>query len=248
MKKKAMSQSSSAEPKFYGRRKGKTLRNRRLNAFEDVLPEIEIHLPSSSLSPLRGTEGDEGVSVPPTSFFPPSVKEVWMEIGFGDGKHLLHQALNNPDIGFIGCEPFINGIAALCADIKDNNVKNIRIWPDDARLLMSRINGASIGKLFLLNSDPWPKKKHAKRRFVQQETLDEIHRLLKQNALFRMSSDHPVLAAWQLEKAYFHGGFAWQAECAADWLSRPADLPETRYQQKGATQGRPTVFLDFRKV
>lgn len=237
-------QTSNADPKFYGRRKGKTLRNRRLTAYEEVLPEVEIRLPFP-LSRLR--EGEQGGVSPvdPQSFFPSPCKSIWLEIGFGDGKHLLHQAMAHPDVGFIGCEPFINGIAALCADIRDNNIKNIRIWPDDARLLMAAVKDASIDRCFLLNSDPWPKKKHAKRRFIQKETLDELHRLLKPGAPFRMSSDHPVLAAWQLEKTYFHGGFEWTATCAADWRDRPADLPETRYQKKGAGQGRPTVFLDF---
>lgn len=222
---------SNAEPKFYGRRKGKTLRTRRQDALDHVLPEITIKIPQGATAPAE--------------FFDFRPQKIWLEIGFGDGKHLLHQAMQNPDIGMIGCEPFINGIASLCADIKDNNVKNIRIFPDDARLLMAQIKDKSIDRCFLLNSDPWPKKKHAKRRFIQQETLDELHRLLKPNALFRMSSDHPVLAAWQLEKTYFHQGFEWTATCAADWRDRPADLPETRYQQKGLRQGRETVFLNF---
>lgn len=178
----------------------------------------------------------------------PQTKKIALEIGFGDGKHLLHQAMQNPDIGYIGCEPFINGVALLCADIKDHNIKNIRIWPDDARLLMAMLPDQCLDTCYLLNSDPWPKNRHSKRRFVQTETLDDIRRLLKPGALFRMSSDHPVLAAWQLEKTYLHGGFTWNATSAADWRNRPADFPETRYQQKGVVEGRDTVFLNFTRV
>ncbi len=214
--------------RFYGRRKGKKLRDRRLDAYESFLPEIKI-------TPEQAATLD----IP---------RDLRLEIGFGDGKHLLHQAMQNPDALFIGCEPFINGIASLCADMKENNVRNIRIWPDDARLLMSQLPDGCLDKCYLLNSDPWPKNRHAKRRFVQQETLDEIHRLLKPGSLFRMSSDHPVLVSWQLDKTYHHDGFEWMATCAADWRDRPSDLPETRYQKKGATQGRPTVFLNFRRI
>ncbi len=221
--------------KFYGRRKGKKLHARRLSAYEEVLPEIEIKLP---LPPLP-------LSLSSLFSFP--TRDVWLEIGFGDGKEILRQAQNNPDIGMIGCEPFINGIAALCADIRDQNIRNIRIWPDDARLLLPRLGDNSIGKCFLLNSDPWPKKRHHKRRFIQKETLDELHRILKPGAELVMSTDDPSLAVWELEKTYFYQGFEWQAACAADWRERPGDMLETRYQQKGLKQGRNTFFLRFRK-
>jgi tRNA (guanine-N7-)-methyltransferase len=106
----------------------------------------------------------------------------------------------------------------------------------------------SIAHCLLLNSDPWPKKRHHKRRFVQKETLDELHRLLKKGAEFRMSSDDPSLVVWELEKTYFHPGFHWLAKSSADWLVRPEDMSETRYQRKGAAQGRPTVFLRFKTL
>lgn len=209
------------------------MRQNRKAAHELVMSWAGIRLP----------EGDAAID--PQSLFDFPVSDVWLEIGFGNGEQLLHQALQNPNIGMIGCEPFMNGVGALCKEIKDRNVRNIRIWQDDARLLLPRIAGHSLGKCFLLNSDPWPKKRHAKRRFVQKETLDELHRLLKKGAEFRMSSDDPGLNAWQLEKTLFHGGFAWQAECAADWRLRPADMEITRYQNKGLNEGRPTVFLNF---
>lgn len=217
----------------------------------DVLGNIDGVLDTLTLTLSRKREREIAHlpdSIDPASFFDFPVKDVWLEVGFGNGEHLLHHALNNPDIGMIGCEPFINGIAALCTDIKKHGVKNIRIFGDDARLFLPRLKTASLGRVFVLNSDPWPKKRHAKRRFIQQETLAEIHRLLKDGAEFRMSSDHPVLIDWQLRQALMHGGFSWQAKCAADWQTRPADLPETRYQKKGLREGRDTAFLNFRRI
>jgi tRNA (guanine-N7-)-methyltransferase len=221
----------------FGRRKTKGLRATRAGAMEDVLPHVQIEFPKG-----------EGI-IDPHSFFDTKVKEVWLEIGFGNGEHILHQALNNPDIGLIGCEPFMNGVAALCVGIGEKKVNNIRIWPEDARLLMERLKPKSLDRLFLLHPDPWPKNRHHKRRFVQTETLDQIAGLLKPNAEFRMATDHPELATWLLEKTYFHPAFAWSATSSADWRTPPADWPETRYGQKGVKQGRPPVYFSFcRKV
>lgn len=220
----------------YGRRRTKGLRPLRAGALEGVLPQVTITL-------QEGTE-----PIDPKSFFGDSPKEVWFEIGFGNGEHLLQLALNNPDIGFIGCEPFINGVSALCVGIKQNNVKNIRIWSEDARLLMARLKAHSLDRLFLLHPDPWPKTRHHKRRFVQTDTLDQIATLLKPGAEFRMATDHPELAVWLLEKTYFHPAFTWLATCAGDWRQPPADWPETRYGQKGLKQGRPPVYFRFRNA
>lgn len=210
--------------KFYGRRKGKALKKAKASAHEEVLPLVAIALDAP---------------------FPSG--DVRLEIGFGDGEHLLHQALNNPGAVFVGCEPFINGVAALCAGIRKHDVKNIRIFPDDARLLMARMPGGCISACYILNSDPWPKTRHHKRRFIQEETLNELHRIMKPGAELRLSSDHPGLTAWQLEKTLAHGGFEWTAACAADWRERPADMPETRYQKKNMA-GHPMTFLNFRRI
>lgn len=212
-----MKQDDAKRPiRSFGRRRGKPLRSNRADALEINLEKFQITLVDTSHP------------IDPRSFFDFNPQKIWFEIGFGNGEYLLHQALNNPDIGMLGCEPYVNGVASLCVEIKKHNIKNIRIWPDDARLLMPRLIDQSVDKLFLINSDPWPKTRHHKRRFVQQETLDEIHRLLKPGAEFRMATDHAGLAGWQLEKTYFHGGFEWTARTANDWRERPADTPETR--------------------
>lgn len=221
--------------RFYGRRKGKKLRTRLQKALDTVMESAKIALPA----------GDDAVD--PASFFDFTPRETWLEIGFGGGEHLAYQGTENPDIGMIGCEPFLNGIASLCQQMHDRDIQNIRIWPEDARPFMARLKTASIDRCFIINSDPWPKKRHHKRRFIQQETLDELARLLKPGAELRMATDHAGLAAWVMEKTYFHDLFEWTAESAADWRTRPADLPETKFQNKGLKAGRPTVFLHFRR-
>ena len=219
----------------YGRRHAKKLRATRAGAMEAVLPQVKISLP-------------EGEGIDPKSFFNFPVKEIWFEIGFGGGEHLLHQAINNPDIGFIGCEPFINGVSALCVGIGEKNIRNIRVWPDDARMLMERFAPQSLDRLFLLHPDPWPKTRHHKRRFLQTETLDQLAQLLKLGAEFRMATDHPELAVWLLEKMYFHSAFEWCAVSADDWRKPSMDCLETRYCQKGMAQGRPPVYFTFRRM
>lgn len=206
-----------------------------------VWAEVKHPLPAS-------LPEEEGGTIDPHSFFSSPVKQVWLEIGFGNGEHLLRQALDNPHVGFIGCEPFMNGVSALCAGIRENNVKNIRLWPDDARLLMRRFKSRSLDRLFLLHPDPWPKNRHHKRRFVQTETLDEMARLLKTGAEFRMATDHRELAAWLFEKTYFHPAFTWLANSADDWRRPTSDWPDTRYGRKGVKQGRPPVYFRFQKA
>ena len=220
--------------RYYGRRRGKVLRPDRKSAYEEIMQWARIELPA----------GDSIID--PRSLFDFPVKEVWLEIGFGNGEQLVHQAINNPDIGLIGCEPFMNGVAGLCRDMRDHKLRNIRVFQDDVRLLMPRLTEKSISKLFLLNSDPWPKTRHHRRRVVQTENLDAFHRLLKPGAEFRLSSDVPSLNAWQLEKTFLHPGFEWLATCAADWRTRPADMLGTRYQAKGLVQGRETMFFNFK--
>src|SRR5690606_29288700 len=129
----------------------------------------------------------------------------------------------------------------------EHNLQNIRIWPDDARLLMARLAPESVDRCFLLHPDPWPKKRHHKRRFLQQETLDALHRLLKPAAVLRMVTDHEGLAGWLLETASAHVGYCRRAGNAEDCHIRPADMEQTRYQKKGLKEGRPPVFLEFER-
>lgn len=220
------------ERRFYGRRKGKKLRAMRQRVVDDLLPHLQIDL-------------TEPGDMNPALLFSDTPDDVWLEIGFGNGEHLAELARQNPQTGFIGCEPFINGVSALLAEIERDGIENIRIWPDDARLLMDCLQPHSIARCFILHPDPWPKTRHHKRRFVQKETLDQISGILRDGAELRMATDVPELAAWMLEKTWHHPHFSWLARQAADWRDRPDDWPQTRYEQKGYANERPPIYLRF---
>lgn len=225
--------------KFYGRRHGRKLRPRRAALVEELLPELEIAPPES------------GKTIDLTAEFPFAKGCVWLEIGFGNGEHLAALAEQNPDIGMIGCEPFINGVATLLTEIRDKNIENIRIWPDDARLLMDALPDAGLERCYLLHPDPWPKTRHHRRRFIQTRTLDRLAELMADGAELRTSTDDPDLAAWMLDKTWRHPAFEWTAKGPEDWRTRPEDWPDdlkhTRYEKKGRKEGRPPFFLVFRR-
>ncbi len=174
-------------------------------------------------------------------------RDLWLEIGFGGGEHLAEQAASRPEIGFIGCEPFVNGVARLLAHIENRNLSNIRIFPDDVRLLLDRLPPASVERAFLLFPDPWPKRRHSGRRFIQAATLDRLARVMPAGALLRVASDDMGYIRWTLFHARRHPAFEWTARKAADWRSRPADWPPTRYEEKALTDGRNCVYLAFHR-
>lgn len=213
--------------KVYGRRIGRPLRGDRQSALENKLPRYAI-------TPEDITNID------------PS-KPYWVEIGFGNGEHLVWQAKHNPDVTIIGCEPFLNGVSYCARDLADNNLDNALLWADDARMVVENLPDASIERLFVLHPDPWPKKRHNKRRIIQKETLDQFARILKKGALFRMASDHVDMAEWMLEKTFAHPDFKWLAESAEDWRTAKADWPQTRYEAKGIKAGRKPYYLEFER-
>lgn len=220
--------------KFYGRRKGQTLSARKKRLLKDILPGFEIRLEDRPPGLLD-----------PKTFFDFTPKEVWFEIGFGKGEHLAWQAERNPGIGFIGCEPFINGVAGLVTKIHEEGLKNIRIFPDDARLLMDRLRAGSLNRVFLLHPDPWPKARHAKRRFVSQGNLDRLARLMAPGAEFRVSTDHSAYKAWTLIQMQNRADFTWAAEGADDWRTPPKDWPGTRYQAKALKEDIRCAYFRF---
>jgi len=167
--------------------------------------------------------------------------DIWLEIGFGAGEHLLWQAQQNPRTGLIGAEPYEGGVAKLLARL--TGTENIRIHEGDAREIIEALPDASIGRAFILFPDPWPKTRHHKRRFVQTQTLDTLARVLAPGAELRFASDDAGYVAWTLERLIAHPAFAWTAERASDWTARGADWPQTRYEAK-ALHG-PPVFLRF---
>lgn len=236
------------KPKFFGRRKGRTIRKAKTTLLEAFLPQIKI-TPSTIL-----TKQD---------LFGKPVKQVYLEIGFGNGEHLAGQAKNNPEIGFIGAEVFQNGVAnllSLITGIKEGTdlpetihleaerADNIRVHDDDMRLLFSRIPDNFLDKVFVLFPDPWPKTRHASRRFINPENLQEISRILKKDGILRVATDHKVYKSWTLHQMHNCPQFIWTATCGNDWKHEPIDWVETKYQRKAIREGRKPVFLDFKKV
>lgn len=168
-----------------------------------------------------------------------------MEIGFGGGEHLAHQAKSHPEIGFIGSEPYLNGVASLLDHAERDGLRNIRIQPDDVRPLMARLPDASIDRLFILFPDPWPKNRHHRRRIVGPETIPEFARILRDDAILRLASDHPGYVEWMLRHLGQDDSFEWLARRPSDWRERPTDQIRTRYEAK-ALAGIP-VYLSFRR-
>ena len=214
---------------LYGRRRGHKLRPGQQQLFDTLLPHLRIDLND----PVESVDNED--------------TELWLEIGFGGGEHLAAQAEARPDIAMIGCEPFENGVASLLGHIEDRGLKNIRIHDDDARQLVEVLPEASVSRAFLLFPDPWPKSRHARRRFVSPENLSDLARVLKDGAEFRVATDHVGYCRWALSQLLKHPDFDWQAEQPVDWQQRPTDWPPTRYEQKAIDQGRKPVYFRFRR-
>jgi len=217
-------------PRFYGRRKGHSLSPRQRARLEAVLARYGIAGGDAPCDPADLFAGG---------------RDVWLEIGFGAGEHLAAQAAANPGVGIIGCEPYRNGVATLVRLIEEQDLSNIRLFAEDARLLLPRLPEASIARAFLLFPDPWPKTRHHRRRFVQGENLDALARVLADGAEFRFASDHAGYCRWTLQRARAHPAFAWTARRPADWRTRSADWPATRFEEKALAAGRSPLFLRF---
>ena len=223
---------------FYGRIKGKTLRASQEAALENDL---------AALSPgaVSWDENPDRTPLDLAARF--GGKDVWLEVGFGGGEHVVHQAAQNPGVGIIGCEPYINGVAMLLSKIKKANVPNLSIHPGDVRDLFDVLPDASISKAFLLYPDPWPKKRHHRRRFVTPEYLAPLARVLKPGSIFRIATDIPDYVRQALEEVPGQG-FEWLAETAEDWRQPWSDWLSTRYEQKALREGRTPHYLTFRRV
>ncbi|MFP6749853.1 MAG: tRNA (guanosine(46)-N7)-methyltransferase TrmB [Alphaproteobacteria bacterium] len=231
-----------AEPPLrtlYGRRRGKPLRPGRRAALQQLLPALRVNPADHGAGRLDPHALFETASAP--------VRAVWLEIGFGAGEHLTAQAKAHPDIGFIGCEPFINGVARLLADVARGGLDNIRIVVDDAGLLLDCLAEGSIERAFLLFPDPWPKRRHNKRRFVGPRNIAAMARVLTDGGQWRMATDHRDYCRWMLDHMTAAPDFTWLARRPGDWRARPEDWPPTRYEGKGIAAGRPPIFLGFQR-
>jgi len=177
--------------------------------------------------------------------FDPPRQNIWLEIGFGSGEHLVHQAETHPEIGILGCEPFINGMAKLLQTISRGAHANIRIHDDDARDVIGVLPTASISKLYLLYPDPWPKRRHHKRRFIQPDILIDLARIMSDGAELHFATDIPELVDWTFLQMQHETKFSWSASSAQDWRQPFPDWPGTRYEAKALREGRTPVYLTF---
>ena len=182
----------------------------------------------------------------PGNLFAEDIKEIWLEIGFGGGDHLTGQAARHPQIGFIGCEPFIEGMAKSLGQIEDAELTNVRLHMDDARPIVNRLQAGSISRVFVLFPDPWPKKRQQKRRLIQPEFLDDLARILSPGGVLRFATDVASYANEALAYFYAHPAFEWTAGSANDWRTPPSDHLTTRYETKKLGDCAP-VWFDFRK-
>lgn len=173
------------------------------------------------------------------------VENVWLEIGFGAGEHLAEQAERHPEIGFIGCEAFEDGIVRLLGEVERRGLDNVRLFTDDARLLLAILPPASLGRVFVLFPDPWPKRRHHKRRLVAPATLDLLAAAMCEGTELRLATDDRDYLAWMLEHTTAHPDFVWLARRPADWRKQPEDWPATRYEAKARAAGRTPAFLRF---
>ena len=179
------------------------------------------------------------------AIFSSPVSDVWMEIGFGAGEHLVGQAAKNKEIGFLGCDPYINGVASLLSQVNKEHLSNIKVFDDDVRLLTPKLPAASLGRIFLLYSDPWPKKRHHRRRITSELNINEFARLLRPGGELRFATDAFEFATWTLERMLRDRRFVWLARRSCDWQLPPADWVETRYEQKACARGVGSVYLSF---
>lgn len=212
--------------KLYGRRKGPKLSARQAGLRQTLLSEL-------AYDPARE----------PYSQFPNDVQDIWLEVGFGAGEHLVWQAQAHPHIGLIGAEPYEMGVAKILTKLDQSPLNTVRLYEGDGREIIEKLPDASLGRFFLLFPDPWPKTRHHKRRFLQTDMLDQLARVLKPGGELRFATDDKSYLPYALERLMAHPAFDWLAAGPSDWKTRPPDWPPTRYETK-AIKG-PPAFLHF---
>jgi tRNA (guanine-N7-)-methyltransferase len=221
--------------RFFGRRRGKKLRVTGQTLVDQLLPALAVPLPPEGGGPLD-----------PATLFPEPKKEYWLEVGFGGGEHAAWQAEHNPDIGLIGAEVFLNGIASLLGHIERQGLQNIRIYPEDVRPFLMRLKESSLSRVFVLFPDPWPKSRHADRRFINDGNLDLLAPLMPPGAILRIATDDETYKAHAREIMAGRADFA--DITGDDPAKKPEDWPATRYEAKARREGREPIFLSFRRV
>ncbi|MBX6424396.1 MAG: tRNA (guanosine(46)-N7)-methyltransferase TrmB [Variibacter sp.] len=219
---------------FFGRRKGHRLRPHQQQLLDTLLPRLALDLAAPAPADLR-------------SLFEPPVDEVRLEIGFGGGEHLVAQAAAERRIGFIGCEPFVNGMAKALAAIEARALGNVRLHFGDAIALLPWLPDRALVRIFLLYPDPWPKRRHWKRRFIQPGRIADLARVLAPGGTFHFATDSADYAAWTLALMTQSADFEWTAERADDWRRPWPGYVSTRYEAKALREGRKSCYLVFRR-
>ena len=223
---------------FYGRLKGKTLKRSQKAWLDEDLAAL-------SPGPVSWEENPQRQPLDPGRLF--GGRPVWLEVGFGGGEHMVHQAAAHPEVGFIGAEPYINGVAMLLGKIRRAGLENLAVHPGDARDLMDVLPAASISRAFLLYPDPWPKTRHHRRRFVTPEHLRPLARAMRPGAILRVATDIPGYVRQTLQEVP-RAGFDWLAEGPRDWREPWEDWLPTRYETKALREGRVPHYLTFRRA
>jgi tRNA (guanine-N7-)-methyltransferase len=220
---------------FFGRRKGHKLRAHQTDLIGRLLPRLSLDMTDTSPTELG-------------RIFDHAPDDVRLEIGFGGGEHLIAEAQSFPKTGFIGCEPYVNGMAKILTQIEAHNIGNIRLFAGDAAELLKWLPPRSLARIDLIHPDPWPKRRHWKRRFVQDATVMAMARALKSDGEFRFVSDIADYCAWTLQHFTRSSDFVWTAERASDWLEPWPDYTKTRYGLKAEREGRRAAYLRFKMI
>ena len=226
-----MTRLSEQLPRLYGRKQDRPLKPRQARLVAELLPKVCVTLPEAGTLDFAELFGGNG--------------KVRLEIGFGGAEHLAAQAEAHPEIGFIGAEPFVNGVAKALSEIEERSLKNIRIHPDDVRPLLECLPDGGLERIVILFPDPWPKKRHHKRRLVNAAFAERAARLLRPGGEVRFASDIADYARQALFHLSAQPEFEWMADGPEDWRRRPEDQPPTRYESKGVAAGRRCAYLRF---
>lgn len=226
---------------FYGRRYGKRLRQAQRQLLDQALKPISVPLESHSCSPA-------GQSPLDLQKLFGGKKPVWLEVGFGSGEHMVHQAQLHSDIGIIGCEPFVNGVASLLSKLRDSPCSNIRIHAGDVRDVMDCLPRHALSRVFLIYPDPWPKKRHHRRRFMTPEYLQPLADVMKPGACLRLATDIADYARQAVEEISLSTEFEWEPSRQEDWQVPWNDWLPTRYEHKALRDGRTPIYLTFKRL
>lgn len=213
---------------LYGRRSGKALAPYQRELVRTLLPRLAV---------------DASAPIDPKALFPAPPRDLWLEVGFGAGEHLLAAASRHPDVGFVGCEPFLNGMARALADLAGADLDNIRLHCGDAGEIIDRLPPASLGRVFVFYPDPWPKRRQRKRRFLSDAMLSRLARAMRSGAELRFATDIDEKCGWTLARLLRSRDFVWTAERATDWRHPWPGWVATRYEQKAWSEGRRSAYI-----